>query len=161
MLVLLATAGSAEARDYSSPHALIDAMSQLMSGPCGRDCHLEMAAMYTDEFLDAQRHAIMGGLRDPAYREDNMKIMFGDVIPIAELEAMSRHEFFARQLQHAESSVPRDTRFTSIAIVEETRVSPTERSCVVERAGIASRPDYREEALMTFVIVNGGWRIKH
>lgn len=149
------------AADYASPRDLLAAMGQLQSGPCNLECHLQIADMYSAEFLEAQRAAVLGGLADDRFREELLVQFFGEEITLDELNSMNAQEFFARQLFHGDRTIPAEYRMKSIKVLSENGISDTEVRLTVVRSGMQSDPDYSEEQLITFVKVGESWRIKY
>lgn len=146
---------------YATPQALLEEKTRLQSGPCDLDCHIKIAEMYSAEHLENLRHAIMLGLKNEAYRTENMKLFFGEVIPMDELEAMSSQEFFARQLLYRDRTVPADLRFSRLEIISEKQLSDSEIQLLVVNSGLAADPKLKEEQYITFVRQGDTWKIKH
>ncbi|MBT8446082.1 MAG: hypothetical protein KJO38_02970, partial [Gammaproteobacteria bacterium] len=86
------------AEGFSTPDALLAEKAALESGPCDLDCNLKIADMYSAAYLEALRSAVMPGLRNEEYGQENTMLLFGEKIPASELDAMSAQEFLARQL---------------------------------------------------------------
>ena len=149
------------ADDYLTPQALLNEKTRLESGPCDLECHIKIADMYSDKYLADLRSAAMLGLRNETYRKENMMLLFGEDIPMDELEAMSAQEFFARQLVHWERTTPSDLRFSRVDIVSEKRISDSEIQILVLRSGLGADPKLKEEGYMTFVKYGDTWKIKH
>lgn len=162
-LLILAAAfpQMASGASYATPRALLEEMERLQSSPCKLSCQIEVAGMYSAQFLESQRHAVMLGLQNEAYRRNNLLLFFGEEIPWAELEAISLEEFFARQLLHRERTTPSDLIMKETEIVSEKRLSDTEIQILVQHSGMEADPDYKEEGLMTFIREGNAWKIKH
>lgn len=161
LILAAAVAQTASGASYETPRALIEEMERLQAGPCDLSCQIEVASMYSAQFLQSQRHAVMLGLQNEAYRRDNLLVFFGEQIPLAELEAMSSEEFFARQLLHRERTTPSDLIMKNTEIVSEKRISDTEVQMLVQHSGMEADPDYKEEGFMTFIKEGDAWKIKH
>ena len=135
------------AEDYSTPRALLNEKARLESGPCDLNCQMKIAGMYSTKYLDNLRSAVMLGLRNEAYRKENMMLLFGEEIPMNELEAMSSQEFFARQLAYRERTTPAELRFSRLDIISEKMISDSETQILVLRSGLAADPQLKEEGM--------------
>ena len=146
---------------YESPRALIGEMNRLQSGECPFQCQLTIAGMYSQGFLQAQRDAVMSGIRDAKTRRETSLAFFGKEIPIEALQGMTQEEFLAHQWAYAEEQAPSGWKMRTIEIVSEDRVSADHIQAVVVRGGAEIDPNYQEEILMNFVREDGGWRIRN
>lgn len=161
VFVLLAGMTCAAADNFKTPEAVVEKLQQLNSSPCDLDCQIEIAGLYSDEFLASQRRAIMFGLQNEAQRAYNASILFGENFTLAQLDAMSDAEFFARQLLNVERSVPPEFRFKTVKLTSKKVISESEVSYLTHHSGMSASPKHFEQSITTLIRGANGWRIKH
>ncbi len=144
---------------YDTPAELLEEMRRLQSRSCSLDCQLAIADMYSAEYLQSIRDALMFGLSDEATRGEVSSMLFGEELSVGDFDAMTDQEFFARQLLHRERTTPREMLMLDYEILNEERVSDSRVEIVVMRSGLPDFPDYKEEDLMAFVREDGVWKI--
>lgn len=145
---------------YETPRELIEEMNRLQSSKCGLGCQIALAGMYSSEFLKAQRNAAMYGISNVDTRHEMLLAFFGADIALDQLEAMTDHEFFARQMLHLEQTVPVEMIMRNAEIISEEILNEREVKIVVVRSGLGFDPDYEEEEIMNFILEEGVWKIE-
>ncbi len=161
IVLILLCPSSVLADGYASPEALLEEMQRLQSKSCDLTCHIVLAEMYSDEYLNNLRNAVLDDVENEEHRENALMISFGEKIPLAELREMSAAELFARQTWNTERNAPPEWLIRNIELKSREAISENEIRTVVVRSGIKADPGYSEESFMTFIKQGGGWKIKH
>ena len=108
VMFALVTETRADQHSFASADGLISTLVALESGPCDLSCHLTLAGLLSEDYARARRVAAMSGMEDDEIRNTNTRILFGKVLSLDELNAMSDVEFIARQTWHVERQAPAD-----------------------------------------------------
>ena len=142
------------------PRQILNTLDRLQSSPCDLDCHLEIAGLYSAEFLAAIRNAVLPGINADSHGDETLKAFFGDTLSRDQVNAMSDQELFAHQLFHTDQSVPDEYKMLQVEIISEEQISDNEIHMVLKRSGAAAFPDYEEEDFMVFIRENATWKIR-
>ena len=144
---------------FKTPEALLDAWTRLMTHDCDLECAKQVARMYSQQFLQLNKDALVRTLRYSADRSNDALILFGKDIGHKELVQMSPSDIFAHQLFHKGQSIPDEIRYSQTEILSKKYISPNEVTVVVRWSGLPAAPQMSEEAIIRLIKEGGEWKL--
>ena len=148
-------------QEFSTPEALLDAWTNLITHDCDLECSKKVASMYGQQILQLNKDALVRTLRHSADRSNDALILFGKDIGQNELVQMSPTDVFAHQLFHNDQSIPDELRYSQTAILSIKYISPNEVTAVIRRSGLPAAPQMSEEEIIHLIKEDGEWKLRY
>jgi hypothetical protein len=146
-------------QEFTTPEALLEAWTNLITRECDLECSKRVAGMYSQQILQLNKDALVRTLRYSTDRTNDALILFGKDIGQKELVQMSPTDVFAHQLLYRDQSIPDEYRYAQTEILRTKYLSPNEVKVVVRRSGLPAAPQMSEEEIIRLIKEGGEWKI--
>ena len=146
---------------FTTPEALLDAWTNLITRDCDLECSKRLASMYSQQILQLNKDALVRTLRYSPDRTSDALILFGKDIGQKELVQMSPTDVFAHQLLHRDQSIPDAYRYSQTEILSTKYTSPNEVRVVMRRSGLPAAPKMSEEEIVHLIKEDGEWKLRY
>ncbi|MDJ0721477.1 MAG: hypothetical protein QNJ04_07595 [Desulfobacterales bacterium] len=146
-------------QEFTTPEALLDAWTKLITRDCDLECSRRLASMYSQQILQLNKDALVRTLRYSPDRTNDALILFGKDIGQKELVQMSPTDVFAHQLLYRDQSIDDAYRYAQAEVLSSKYISPNEVEVVLRRSGLPAAPKMTELETIRLVKEGGEWKI--